>query len=343
MPALPTVGGDNGTWGQKLNDFLSVELDPTTGALKTAGQGGSAEIRANKGQANGYAPLDGSGKVPSVNLPASGSGLPSGGNAGDIIVNTAPGTGAWTAVDTTVLLDDLSDVSAASPANGDMLYYNGTVWAKVAGTKAAGKVAKIQNDGSVAWDTDASGGGGGGGPVLPYRTGFWYYALSHVTLSTTTIGPVINRLYAVPFVVQETKAFDRIACEVTGTGGAGCIGRMGIYADNGDGYPGALLVNAGSADLNTSGIRELTINQSLSPGVVWLAFVEQVTDAVQVRGWSPVSANGSAPPIGRTDGSVTGIYQLSYCAAGSSGVLPDPFPSSIGPSTDAPVLTLRAA
>jgi hypothetical protein len=28
---LPTVGGDSGTWGQKLNDFLSTEHNPDTG------------------------------------------------------------------------------------------------------------------------------------------------------------------------------------------------------------------------------------------------------------------------------------------------------------------------
>jgi hypothetical protein len=42
VPQLPTVGGDNGTWGQKLNDFLAAEFhndsnnpnDPNNGKLK---------------------------------------------------------------------------------------------------------------------------------------------------------------------------------------------------------------------------------------------------------------------------------------------------------------------
>lgn len=54
------------------------------------------------------------------------------------------------------LLDDLSDVSVAAPATGDMIYRASTaLWAKVAGTKAAGKVPAIQADGSVAWAAGA--------------------------------------------------------------------------------------------------------------------------------------------------------------------------------------------
>lgn len=36
MARLPTVGGDDGTWGDVLNDFLSVELNGN-GTLKKAG------------------------------------------------------------------------------------------------------------------------------------------------------------------------------------------------------------------------------------------------------------------------------------------------------------------
>jgi hypothetical protein len=74
MARLPTVGSDDGTWGSILNDFLSQSLD-ADGTLKVgsiASAGG--EVASNKGQANGYAPLDGSGKVPSGNLPG-GSGV----------------------------------------------------------------------------------------------------------------------------------------------------------------------------------------------------------------------------------------------------------------------------
>jgi len=70
---LPNPGGDDGSWGSILNDYLaqSHNADGTLkpSAVDTAG----AETTANKAQPNGYAPLDGSGKVPSSNLPPAGS------------------------------------------------------------------------------------------------------------------------------------------------------------------------------------------------------------------------------------------------------------------------------
>jgi polygalacturonase len=75
MSRLPTVGGDNDSWGNILNDFLGVEhnADGSQKALDPSKITGTAEVITNKGQANGYAPLDGTGKVPGSNLPAAGT------------------------------------------------------------------------------------------------------------------------------------------------------------------------------------------------------------------------------------------------------------------------------
>jgi hypothetical protein len=79
MARLPTPGGDAGTWGSILNDFLTVEHN-SDGTLKSSGSLASkadlndsritgAEQSANKGAASGYAPLNSSSKVPAANLP----------------------------------------------------------------------------------------------------------------------------------------------------------------------------------------------------------------------------------------------------------------------------------
>ncbi len=67
MARLPTVNGDNNVWGSILNDFLSIEHN-ADGTLKKSGLITGAEQAANKGLANGYAPLDGAGRVPSSYL-----------------------------------------------------------------------------------------------------------------------------------------------------------------------------------------------------------------------------------------------------------------------------------
>jgi hypothetical protein len=73
MARLPIPGQDDGTWGNILNDFLTQSLD-TDGTLKSSAVSAAGiEVTSRKGQANGYAPLDGSGLVPSANLPVGSS------------------------------------------------------------------------------------------------------------------------------------------------------------------------------------------------------------------------------------------------------------------------------
>src|ERR1044071_9776523 len=98
MARLPVPGSDDGLWGEVLNEFLSQahtasgQLKPDSvgasqlqdGAVAAAVSDGSitqakvqdlvsdlaaTEKTTNKGTANGYAPLDATGKVPSANLP----------------------------------------------------------------------------------------------------------------------------------------------------------------------------------------------------------------------------------------------------------------------------------
>lgn len=90
MSRLPTIGSDNGTWGNVLNDFLSQAHD-VDGTLK-AGAVGSSQIAdgaiseahldsstqtklddavrmSQVGAANGVASLDGTARVPIAQIP----------------------------------------------------------------------------------------------------------------------------------------------------------------------------------------------------------------------------------------------------------------------------------
>jgi hypothetical protein len=64
MARLPVPGSDNGTWGAVLNDFLDVEHN-TNGTHNIP----TMESTTRKGQANGYAPLDGGTLLPVANVP----------------------------------------------------------------------------------------------------------------------------------------------------------------------------------------------------------------------------------------------------------------------------------
>lgn len=68
MSRLPTPGGDDGTWGGVLNDFLAVEHN-ADGTLKKTVTITGAQQKSEKGAANGYAPLGPDSKVPAANLP----------------------------------------------------------------------------------------------------------------------------------------------------------------------------------------------------------------------------------------------------------------------------------
>lgn len=68
------------------------------------------QLKSEKGQANGYASLDGSGRVPALQLPPSGS---IGGTLGttDNALTRADGTGGSTAQGSTAILDDSGNIS----------------------------------------------------------------------------------------------------------------------------------------------------------------------------------------------------------------------------------------
>lgn len=72
MARLPNPGGDDGKWGDLLNEFLLVEHN-ADGTLKRSAAIASAEQTANKGAANGYASLDTGAMVPTAQIGGTGA------------------------------------------------------------------------------------------------------------------------------------------------------------------------------------------------------------------------------------------------------------------------------
>lgn len=133
-----------------------------------------------------------------------------------------------------------------------------------------------------------------------------------------------NRMYCQPFWVGNAITLDRIGIGFT-TAASGSAVRLGIYADNGSGYPGSLVLDAGTVATATgTGEPEITINQALTPGLYWLAGVAQ--------GGTPtlrsITTGDPQAPIG--DGtSPTNLIKCAYVEV-VAGTLPPTFTATPG-------------
>ena len=146
----------------------------------------------------------------------------------------------------------------------------------------------------------------------------------------TTGNPTANTLRAVPFIVPKTIVVDRLAVNVT-TLLAGNI-RLGIYRDNGLGYPGALVLDAGATSTATAGVKAFIINQTLTGGqLYWLAAVSDAASTLRC-----FTVAGMTPILGfdNTLGTAPGLY---YNVALTYGALPATFTAGATFGTAIPI------
>lgn len=163
---------------------------------------------------------------------------------------------------------------------------------------------------------------------------------------TTQSAASANSLRAFPFFVPKTQKFDRIAIRVTTlASGTTPKARLGVYEDKGDGsvYPGKLVLDAGEVDVNTTGLKELTINLTLKGGkLYWLAFVGQDTTALVLA--AIPAADAMATFLGFDNG-LTGTPYLGYAVTQTYGALPATYPTASPTdwSLNVPLIALRKA
>lgn len=130
-------------------------------------------------------------------------------------------------------------------------------------------------------------------------------------------------------VTNGTTAVLTIAATGSGSGGSlvisGCVIRLGIYADNGSGFPGALVIDAGTIDGHSATVQEITISQALSAGTYWFGAVVQGVTTTQptMRTGTPAFA-----PISSSTIPATNAIYFGYAAGGTvNNGLPNPFNS----------------
>lgn len=96
-------------------------------------------------------------------------------------------------------------------------------------------------------------------------------------------GTTANRLIGFLFYVPVAQTFNRFALNVTTTGSGAA--RLGMYVDDGSIAPGKLILDAGTVDLSTTGIKTIDVTLRLSDKkLYWTAFVCNVV--AEVRGIS---------------------------------------------------------
>lgn len=159
-------------------------------------------------------------------------------------------------------------------------------------------------------------------------TGQYLYTGSPFTSSTSsTLGNGTLRVY--PWWVDRAVVVTRVAADVTVVGEAGSKFRIGIYADNGNAYPGALLSDAGQIAGDSATVQELTISLALGAGLYWIGGAVQSAPTTQptirtLSNWTPLVTLGVGTSLPATGGATAGFTQTGVTAA-----LPGTFTTSV--------------
>lgn len=151
-----------------------------------------------------------------------------------------------------------------------------------------------------------------------YRPGFYYFCNSPGGASSSnTLGNGSMRV--TPWAVTNELTLSRLFAEFTTAGDAASVFRIGIYADDGLGRPGDLVLDAGSISTGTGnagtiatggtpGVYEIPLTHILPSGIYWVGGVVQGVTTTQptircVNGQTilaPVPITNSLPTAGLT-------------------------------------------
>lgn len=193
----------------------------------------------------------------------------------------------------------------------------------------------LRGDGS--WATVSGGGGSNDINFFKHKGtsdfAAYYTIPGHIVgkgSNTWTYGSA-NRLYAIPFVVSKEITIDTWYLYVT-TAQTGSEVTLGIYQDNGNLSPaGASLVDViGYVETKSTGIKSISKEITLSPGLYWLAHYASYSSAPVVRA---IALGQVIHPLGyaEIDGNMNSYLYAAQTY--SRGSMPSTYPSSPSVST----------
>lgn len=179
----------------------------------------------------------------------------------------------------------------------------------------------------------------------PVRAGNHYGGTLFVNVAQSGQALTANTLYAVRYVPSRTAQYNAIGIRIV-TGGLLSHLRVGIYADDGNGNPGALIQDLGIIDSSTTNSgtsQSLTISPSITLNEDVPYYICGVTDVA----FTPYTNGGSSGNYNIKDEGYSADVDtrpyVGHVGTFTYGALPATFPSSALTLNAVPDLRLVAA
>lgn len=152
-----------------------------------------------------------------------------------------------------------------------------------------------------------------------------------------------GNLKLAPWLLPRTLKLDRMGSDVATIGDAGSLFRIGLYADNGNAYPGALILDAGTILGDSATVQDITVALTLAPGLYWIGGAVQAVTVTQptmrtASNWTPPVPMGTGTSLPTAGQNAAGYNQTAV-----TGALPANFTATPVSSGNVARVHVRAA
>jgi hypothetical protein len=157
-------------------------------------------------------------------------------------------------------------------------------------------------------------------PIRPATT----ITISNIAIAPTTQAIAANNLRAFPWELRRAVTISQLRQEVTAVAAATTF-RLGLYLDDGTGYPGGLVSNSDTVTLDsaTTGVRLYDPPDiTLQPGLLWLVINSNGNATIRAVPTAGLSAVLGANPAGGANSHYT-----CWNVAQAYAALPATFPA----------------
>lgn len=171
---------------------------------------------------------------------------------------------------------------------------------------------------------------------LSLRAGTWVGG--HVTNATSSsLAVTANRLYLVPFYLPAARGIQGLGVQVSTAGAAGTSVRLGVYRPDpaNDYEPGARLLDWGTINTDSTGVRQVTATATLAAGLWYVAGYFSGTPTVV-----STTTGSNRPALGGTS---YGVPNVCFIKDGSFAALPDPAGTGLSGQATGPMLQVHLA